>query len=410
MPDLGGLYTEAAMGLSSSPDRNPVIVIPGILGSRLEGPNGEVVWGEFGDGGVDPTTPEGWALLALPADGSDDGVRASRVIDRFRVSLFGLSFEQQAYESLLLTLGTGGYLDRDLSMGDIDYGRQHFTCFQFAYDWRRELSESAVKLHEFLLRTRDEVRAERVRLFGEQAVAAAGPIKFDVVAHSMGGLVLRYYLRFGPTLLDELPDDAEPTWAGAALVDKAIIVGTPNLGSASALETLINGQRFSRLLPLYDAELLQTMPALWQLLPHAWSQLLDGPWDGGGFEGPLRLAPFNLLDNPSKIRVASKFHRLMDRPSQPPAGLRLYLFAADAIETNAWVDVSDTTSPSLRFAKRPGDGTVTRASALGDLDPGPRLDTPIAWDRVQFLHTDHLGMTRDPSFTDNLLFLLLIQP
>lgn len=70
---------------------------------------------------------------------------------------------------------------------------------------------------------------------------------------------------------------------------------------------------------------------------------------------------------------------------------------------------------AVRVVERaPGDGTVTRASALLDerLDGRwtPRLRSPIAWRRVLFLFTDHLGLTRDPAFIDNVLYILLEEP
>jgi len=44
-----------------------VILIPGILGSKLvDGPSEVVVWGTFGFGNADPNTPEGARLVALP--------------------------------------------------------------------------------------------------------------------------------------------------------------------------------------------------------------------------------------------------------------------------------------------------------------------------------------------------------
>jgi len=64
--------------------------------------------------------------------------------------------------------------------------------------------------------------------------------------------------------------------------------------------------------------------------------------------------------------------------------------------------------------EQPGDGTVLRSSALMDERLGrawsPTLLSPIRWDQVLFLFTEHLEMTRDPAFTDNLLFLLLEKP
>lgn len=62
----------------------------------------------------------------------------------------------------------------------------------------------------------------------------------------------------------------------------------------------------------------------------------------------------------------------------------------------------------------PGDGVVLRSSAIMDERPGqtwqPRVITPVGWDRVTFLFTDHLGLTRDPAFTDNVLYTLLQAP
>ena len=48
-PDLGGLYNELAQ--NEDPSRNPVILIPGILGSkRVDRSSGVIVWGTFGFG------------------------------------------------------------------------------------------------------------------------------------------------------------------------------------------------------------------------------------------------------------------------------------------------------------------------------------------------------------------------
>ena len=58
VPDLGGLYSELAQ--NEDPYRNPVILIPGILGSKLvDRPSDVVVWGTFGFGNADPNNPEG---------------------------------------------------------------------------------------------------------------------------------------------------------------------------------------------------------------------------------------------------------------------------------------------------------------------------------------------------------------
>jgi len=138
VPDLGNLYNTLAQ--QEDPARNPVIVIPGILGSRLEeGNSGEVVWGAFGSGAVDPTSVEGAPLLALPmALGADlkelrDDVHQAGALDRVVLKFFGIPLELNAYYNILRTLGVGGYRDQQLADSHaVDYGDRHFTCFQFA--------------------------------------------------------------------------------------------------------------------------------------------------------------------------------------------------------------------------------------------------------------------------------------
>jgi hypothetical protein len=62
----------------------------------------------------------------------------------------------------------------------------------------------------------------------------------------------------------------------------------------------------------------------------------------------------------------------------------------------------------------PGDSMVLRSSALMDERiPANRSTCPISpikWNQVIFLFSDHRDITRDPEFTDNLLYILLESP
>jgi hypothetical protein len=65
VPDLGDIYSAAAR--RDEPGRNPVIVIPGILGSRLlDAETGQLVWGVFSGDYADPRRADGTRLIALP--------------------------------------------------------------------------------------------------------------------------------------------------------------------------------------------------------------------------------------------------------------------------------------------------------------------------------------------------------
>ena len=170
-PDLGELYNRSAGHRDTT--RNPIIVIPGILGTKLvDDGSGNTVWGAFTGEFARPGTPEGARLVALPMhEGplaeSVDGVRPDGVLDRVRVRVAGIPLRVLAYFHILGALGAGGYRDEGLGLsGAIDYGDDHFTCFQFGYDWRRDISESAVELGRFIEDKRKYVLAEMQRRHG----------------------------------------------------------------------------------------------------------------------------------------------------------------------------------------------------------------------------------------------------
>ena len=93
-PDFGELYSIPAM--QHGPDRNPVIVIPGILGSRLlDATSGNVAWGVVGKGSSDPRTTDGIRQMALPMQAGvplrslQDNVRPDGALESLDVKLFG---------------------------------------------------------------------------------------------------------------------------------------------------------------------------------------------------------------------------------------------------------------------------------------------------------------------------------
>lgn len=447
-PALGDLYNQAAM--KADVERNPVIVIPGILGSKLVDPQtGQSIWGVFSGDYADPRKPANMRLIALPMQRSaplsalQSRVVSAGALDRVTLSLFGLPFQAGAYVNILATLGVGGY--RDEQLGEpraVDYGKGHFTCFQFDYDWRRSNVENAAALDRFIQAKQAYIR-QRLK---EDYNIDRPQVKFDIVAHSMGGLIAHYYLRYGAQALPA--DGSRPplTWAGCRNVGSLLMVGTPNAGSINAFQQLLEGNRLVPIVPRYPAALLGTMPSVYELLPRARHgalvdaadssrklDLLDPAlWErmGWGLADP-RQEPIikHLLPevaDPAQRRAialdhqrkclanARQFHEALDVKADPPPGVTISLTAGDAVPTLAVMAVDTPTGKTTRHRTAPGDGTVVRTSALMDERVGqpwvPGLRTPIPWRRVLFLFTDHIGMTRDPAFADNVLFTLLEQP
>ncbi|MEN0021503.1 MAG: hypothetical protein AAF747_11550, partial [Planctomycetota bacterium] len=248
-------------------------------------------------------------------------------------------------------------------------------------------------------------------------------------------------LRYGTQ--DLPPDGSLPdlTWAGAERIEHAILVGTPNAGSLHAFEQLLYGFDVGPFLPSYPASVLGTMPSIYQLMPRsrhgvvrdsATGEAIDifdaEVWIENGWgltDAPRdlrRLMPDAASDEERRaigidhvrrcLARAKHFHRAIDVPATPPAGLKLFLVAGDADLTEHAGEVRDG---RFRFTEQqPGDGTVTRPSALMDERVGgewsPRLRSPIAWRDVTFLPEDHLGLTKSEAFANNVLYKLLEKP
>ncbi|CAK9069655.1 Uncharacterized protein SCF082_LOCUS34832, partial [Durusdinium trenchii] len=244
-----------------------------------------------------------------------------------------------------------------------------------------------------------------------------------------------------------LPDDGslpELNWAGARNVRQSILVGTPNAGSAKALEQLVKGLNLNPLFPNYRPAVLGTMPSIYQLLPrprHAtvidratgkpldvldvetWKRFewgLASPksdkvlrWLLPEVESEEERSEIALDHLEKCLARADQLFRALDTPASPPEGTTISIFIGDARQTNNVLAIDE--EGRIRVQDRsPGDDTVTRLSALMDERQGREyaagLDSPIAWDRVQFINADHLGLTRSPEFVNNLLYMLLEQP
>ena len=445
--DLGDIYDD----LAQLPDteRNPVIVIPGILGSRLvDNQTGEVVWGEMGPAGVSPLKTHSLTELALPMQSGvplhqlHDQVGQDGPLDQITFRVAGIPIKVNAYAQVLATLGVGGYRDQHFRgtsrLNEVTYSNDHFTCFQFAYDWRRDISESAALLAQYIEEKDAYTRQQYLERYGIENPN----IKFDIVAHSMGGLVARYYLRYGNQPLPEDGSLPELTWEGAKRVGRVFLVGTPNRGSTQAVKEIKDGLRLAPPMPKFPPAVIGTMPAAYQLFPRSedlplvyqdgccgpdilspqtWQQLGWGLADKRQDHVLARLMPNCSVDQRRRIALdhqakclarARQFHQALDVSAPLPAGLELHLYAGDAKETLHQLQVNSRNGRITQKIKTPGDGTVTRTSAVAERKvDGMNLPARmIPWTDETFLSTDHLGLTRDRTFVDNVLNQLLATP
>lgn len=443
-PDLATIYDNVA-GIESQ-DRRPVISIPGTLGSRLvDRGTGVAIWGADDGLGADPNDPDNMRLIALPFIKNDetfrelkDDVRPDGVLRVARASIFGVPLELDIYRGVISTLIAGGFDFRETREEEKTEREVNLDSFEFPYDWRRDIVEAASDLDYFIKRKTKQVLDERRKVFGDQA----RPPKFDLVAHSMGGLVARYYLMYGNA---DLPADGslpEVTWAGAENIGRAVFIAPPNAGSVLSFENLVNGKELGPLQPVYPPALLGTQISVYQLFPRTRHKRItvkgsDAPldifdvelWDkfNWGVLNPeqdfvLRELMQDEPDYPSRrarakrhlekvLARARQFQAAMDRPVTVPPELETFLVVGGGFNTPSNLEFDPETGRVEISAFEEGDGVVLRASSLlderqdGDYSIG--LRSPLNFKSVLLLPEEHVDITKSAVFGDNLLFWLL---
>jgi pimeloyl-ACP methyl ester carboxylesterase len=430
-PDLKRLYQSANLVV----EQPPLILIPGIMGSRLRDKTTQnVLW----PGSIWRIVFHDYRELALDIDpatlvGSPGNIEA--------FSLADAAAGQHFYDTIINTLvDSGSFSLTEPGTPVKDPYTRHL--YLFPYDWRLDNVDTARKLSALI----DQLRLDYGR----------PDLKVDIVAHSMGGIVSRYLLEFGTEdVLDR--NDAPITMAGASKINRLILLGTPSLGSANTIENMIDGSRLAlkRIMPVT----LATLPSVYQLLPNSDRKPLIGidgrplrkvAEDGASPERDVfdvdtwRELQWSVFNPEFESKVGSpraqilqqyfakyllragRLQKALER-EQPASSVKLIVFGADCRLTPARVLVeSDKGRMVPRFdsqsiahplpehpydalTREPGDGLVTKASLLGrqSLDPTVqnRGGFPIAFSF--FLCAEHSDIPGNINFQDNLLNAIL---
>ncbi len=429
------------------PQRNPVIMIHGFLGAKLKiKETGAPVWGKFYGMESRNLTPELLRGLSCkmvygkPLDEIEDSTGPDGVLDRVEVKVLGMTFHLDAYDGLRQKLVDGGYI---LRYRDLPQGKHFYTLFDYYYDWRYDLAWNAAQLHAFILRKRAYMQKEYERCYGLKDY----DVQFDLIGHSMGGLLSRYYMMYGD---QDLPADGSlPVldWRGSRYVDKAVIVATPNAGYLDTFWEMVNGLRLQEGAPLYPPGVIGTFHTYYQMMPPLYTRSVvyaDDPkgapvdlfdpavwrkyrW---GLADPEQDEYYQMLlpDVKSKeerfkialdhlekcLKRAEQFVRAMNVRKEPPSDVAMVLFAGDAFQTRRQAFIDRETGKIVKVTYEPGDGKVLSTSARCDLREGqpwhPFISSPIRWTSVMYLPAAHMGITESPVFVDNLLYFLLVTP
>jgi pimeloyl-ACP methyl ester carboxylesterase len=378
--------------------KRPVIVIPGILGTELINPKtGETVWPS-----AFRTSQEGLPI-SVNLEANRDDLVPGKILETVRLAR--LVPEIYVYRDLLDALRRfAGYRDGNWDNPGADGDRD--TFYVFPYDWRRDNVANARELVQRMQRLKERLQRP--------------DLKFNIVAHSMGGLIARYAAMYGDA--DLPPDDVaiRPTWQGAAHISKIVMIGTPNEGSSDAFATLVEGYSITeglrRRVPLLNkltaADAVRT-PSVFQLMPHREAaKFLDenlqpievdlydaAVWKRYGW-GAINSAEFRGQYNgnvedldaylAAMLKRARRFHESLDAVEDSESPVVLLAIGGDCEETlsapvilrdekkNRWLTLTRPrefrTSAGVKMSKQkvtgamyaPGDGRVTRESLLGE--------------------------------------------
>ncbi|UDQ97648.1 hypothetical protein AAEX28_11640 [Lentisphaerota bacterium WC36G] len=433
------------------PVRNPVILVHGFLGSKLENiRTKEIVWGEMTSRMILRGYSDDYLRqLSLPMGKGKslaqltDNIRPISVLDSFNVVLWSINFQISGYNKMIEILSRTGYvLNNDFAVEDIKSAEDIPSMFTFYYDWRRSLPENAARLHDFVLEKRKKIQM----LYQKYYRVKDFDLQFDILAHSMGGLVSRYYLRYGD---QQLPADGSLPkfdWRGSKYIDTLVIIGTPNSGYLDTFRELVEGLKLDERAPIYPRATIGTFHSYYQMLPltstrsvvydDAGGENIDmydvNNWilNGWGLADPeidseLQILLPNIktvgerraiaIDHLTKcLKKAEQFNRAMRIYKKAPIDVRLILFAGDAVDTPRQAIIDRGTGKIIKTNYDAGDGKVLATSAVMDERDGRDwaafAHTPIDWDVIIFLKAAHMGITESYSFADNVTFYLLSMP
>ena len=427
-PDLHRLYMQS-MEITDQP---PVVFVHGVMGSKLRNKlTGEELW----PGSLKRVLFSNYADTALEIDVDTLQPRPSN-LEAYEIcdNAVGKDF----YGKIIHTLDeVGNYHLAEVGQ-KADRTRKNY--YVFFYDWRQDNVQTARKLADFI----DQIRLD----YDDPG------LKVDIVAHSMGGLISRYYIRYGrEDVLDS--NDFPVNMYGGERVRRVILLGTPNLGSVKILNLFIDGVELGTREKIHT-ETLATMPSLFQLFPHPlnnWIITAEGkPLDRDLFDVDLwRRFQWSIFDPVVRERIRESFtneqasqeylqlleayfEKNLERARRfvwsltvplPENHPKLVVFGGVCNLTPARILVEEVEGESLirmrpeeitspvpgidydALLLEPGDGSVTKASLLGRdvLDPSiPRHKYSFfPLDHAFLLCEKHNSLTGNINFQDNLL-------
>ena len=343
--------------------RDVLVVLPGIGGSALAR-NGREIWGPAPGALLAYVRSLGRTLdsLVLQRDDPDDdgGVEATRLVPY--TFLPGLSrfdgysgLKAHLFDRFYLTPGNPRVSDGSPA-----------NYFEFPYDWRRDNARAAARLQAFVDR---ELPKWRTHTDNPDA-------KIIFLAHSMGGLVARYYIE---------------VLKGFRSTRALVTFGTPHRGAPQAIDYLVNGYRkLGRELRDLTA-MMQSFPSVYQLLPRykalrdhdgIWKRVFETEQDLPRIDRARAQRAFGLYDSIDRAHAANLRDEDYHVQLLPLVGWGHETLQSAHVGAGGRVEIIDELPPAVDRVLDNGDGTVPRVSAV----PLEMNDQPLRWWTINQKH------------------------
>ena len=331
------------MILAAAGPSEPVVLVPGIMGSVLaRTSDGKELWPDIGDMASLSGITSGDAYLdGLALDAAGGQLVAMSTPDIVRTATATIAFipvQKTFYENLIDVFTMQGYVEnKDL--------------FVAPYDWRLDL------------RSQNDALAAKITA----AIAASPDGKINIVAHSMGGVLVKEYLA-GRT--------------DNSFLNKLVLVGVPQLGSPKAFKILNYGDNLGVALGPFDIlssaeikKIAENMPAIYELLPSERYVNIDGGYVQDfragksavlGYDDTAHLMTSDPTDsrNANLLDAARAFHAGLD--AHAVSAPSVYNIVGCSIPTISQFDLYD--GGAVDVARTTGDGTVPEVSAMNLAD------------------------------------------
>lgn len=428
-------------------ERNPVIVIHGLFGGKLKNNiSQKSIWGDFSWRRMNDRSyvaqlampmKRGVPLTEIKSNAITDGILDVTTIayrDKPWIYLDSYSLLTKRLEEL-------GYFRAD-NIKEID-AELLPPVFAFSYDWRRDISLNVIDLHKFI----EAKESELQKIYEEKFGLKDYKIKFDIIAHSMGGLLTRYYLQYGPQILSEelgMPNLSE---IGDNKIEKAIIVGTPNFGYVDTFAELCKGLVLYPGLKSIPPEILGTFSSYYAMLPvvgtasviyadnyeevdlydiEVWKKYKWGLANDSKSSGELLKLILPEITDPAErkrvaldhleknLKQAKLFHQALKQELPEDKNTLLYLFAGNSFKTKRALLIDRVSGNIVGELSDSGDGKVTMSSALYDSRAFVEnrqlfMSSPIHWTAIYNCGASHMGIFSSQAFWANLSTVLLTE-